>query len=97
MAPKRCRQRRLTSAPPHSSRHESMKLRAGPATRRMVDQEASSRVLSSATPPKKKGRLSRRCTFIDDEVEVDEDSNNVNEEIETTGMFNVFSYKEKDV
>lgn len=86
MAPKRSRHRKLTSAAPHSSRHVSMKVRARPATRSMVDQEASSRVLPLATPPKKKGRLSKRCVFVDDEVQVDEDSNNVNEEIEDTGM-----------
>jgi len=64
-----------------------MKVRAGPTTWSMVDQEASSRVLALATPPKKKGCLSKRCAFIDDEAQVDEDSNNENEETKATGMF----------
>lgn len=52
-----------------------MALRSRSLKRRHDDQEASSRVMPLRTPAKRKDKNSKRCIFIDDEVQVEEDSN----------------------
>ncbi|MCO5609523.1 hypothetical protein L7F22_063751 [Adiantum nelumboides] len=61
-----------------------MKLRSGCIPNRMLDQEASSRIRPLDTPPKRKNRISKRCVFIDDEAQVDEDSNNIEDDTNFT-------------
>lgn len=85
MAPKRDSKKRKQAASPYSSRQVSMKLRSGCVPRHMVDQEASSRIRQLDTPPRKKSLGPKRCVFIDDEAQVDEDSNIVDENTEHTG------------
>ncbi|MCO5554031.1 hypothetical protein L7F22_007557 [Adiantum nelumboides] len=62
-----------------------MKLRSGSMPGVTFDQEASSCVMPLATPPSKRGRLQKRCIYVDDETDVEEDSNNLNDVIEATG------------
>lgn len=57
------------------TRSNSMALRSRSLKRRHDDQEASSRVMPLRTPAKRKDKNSKRCIFIDDEVQVEEDSN----------------------
>ena len=65
-----------------------MKLRSGSLPRVTFDQEASSRVIPLATPPSKRGRARKRCIYVvDDEAEVEGDSNNINDTTEATGNF----------
>ncbi|MCO5554022.1 hypothetical protein L7F22_007548 [Adiantum nelumboides] len=59
-----------------------MKLRSGCVPNRAIDQEASSRIRPLETPLKRKGRILKRCVFVDDEAHVHEDSNNIDENIE---------------
>ncbi|MCO5575671.1 hypothetical protein L7F22_029475 [Adiantum nelumboides] len=61
-----------------------MKLRSGCIPNRMLDQEASSRIWPLDTPPKRKNCISKRCVFIDDEAQVDEDSNNIEDDTNFT-------------
>ncbi|MCO5608302.1 hypothetical protein L7F22_062508 [Adiantum nelumboides] len=61
-----------------------MKLRSGCVPNKAIDQEASSHIQPLKTPLKKKGRILRRCVFIDDEAQVNEDSNNIEENTEIT-------------
>ncbi|KAI5055043.1 hypothetical protein GOP47_0030188, partial [Adiantum capillus-veneris] len=85
MGPKKTAKRRLQSSSPNSSRYVSMKLRSGSLPKVTFEQEASSRVMSLATPLTKRGRLQKRCIYVDDEAEVEEDSNNLNDVTEATG------------
>ena len=87
MVPKRDNNKRKPVVSPYSSRRVSMKLRSGCVPNRTIDQEASSRIRPLETPPKRNGRILKRCVFIDDEARVDEDSNNIEENTEITGNF----------
>lgn len=89
MGPKKTTKRRLQSSSPISSRFVSMKLRSGSLPRVTFDQEASSHVMPLATPPPKRGRPRKRCIYVDDEAEVEEDSNNINDITEATGKLMV--------
>ncbi|MCO5555877.1 hypothetical protein L7F22_009421 [Adiantum nelumboides] len=71
MAPKRGTSKRGG----RGTRSSSMALRSGSFKRRHVEQEASSRVVPRSTPVKKKGKWSKRCIFVDDEAQIEEDSN----------------------
>ncbi|MCO5567185.1 hypothetical protein L7F22_020873 [Adiantum nelumboides] len=86
MAPKRDNKKRKPIVSPYSSHQVSMKLRSGCLPNKAIDQEASSRIQPLETPLKKKGRILRRCVFIDDEAHVEEDSNNIEENIEITDL-----------
>ena len=84
MAPTKSKKRPRSSL---STWQASMKLRSGPTSRRAIEQEASSRINpQAATPTKRKCRPKKQCIFVDDEAEVEEDSNNLNDEIEATSM-----------
>ncbi|MCO5587510.1 hypothetical protein L7F22_041459 [Adiantum nelumboides] len=61
-----------------------MKLRSGSLPRITFDEEASSCVIPLATPPTKRGRSQNLCVYVDDEAEVEEDSNILNDAIEAT-------------
>ena len=78
MAPKRDNKKRKSIVSPRS-----MKLRSGCVPQRIIDQEASSRIRPLDTP-KRNNRGPKRCVFIDDEAQVDEDSNNIEEQTEYT-------------
>ncbi|MCO5563073.1 hypothetical protein L7F22_016709 [Adiantum nelumboides] len=87
MGPKKTAKRRLQSTSPIKSCLVSMKLRFGSLLRvTFVDEKASSRVMPLATPPTKSGRSQKRCIYVDDEAEVEEDSNNLNDVPEVTGF-----------
>ena len=81
MAPKRDNKKRKPPVSPSTNRQMIMKLRSGCA----LDQEASSRIRALDTPLRRKRRSLQRCAFIDDEAQVDEDSNNIEEDNEITG------------
>ena len=87
MAPKRGDKKRRLVSSPYSTRRASMKLRSGCVSNRLIDQEASSRIRPLDTPPKKKSHVSKRCVFMDDEAQVDEDSNYIKEETLNKGKF----------
>lgn len=56
--------------------NDSMTLRSGMLKRgKFIEQEASSRVNPSSSPFKKGGRSLKSCIYVDDEAEVEEDSN----------------------
>ena len=83
MAPTKSKKRPRSSL---STRQASMKLRSGPTSKRAIEQEASSRINPQAATPTRKGRPRKQCIFVDDEVQVEEDSNNMNEETKATSM-----------
>ena len=72
---------------PKKTTKRRLKLRSGSLPRVTFDQEASSCVMPLATPPPKRGRARKRCIYVDDEAEVEGDSNNINDITEATSNF----------
>ncbi|MCO5582542.1 hypothetical protein L7F22_036439 [Adiantum nelumboides] len=99
MAPKRDDKKRKPPCSPYSTRQVNMKLRSGCIPYKMLDQEASSRIRPLDTPLKRKNCISKRCVFIDDKAQVDENSNNIEDDtnfIETNVHVEDLHYNNED-